>query len=55
MAVEAGDARDALDVPGRTASGDVDDHVDGFGDQRARRRQRHFEDQLLDAQQCAVG
>ena len=34
-------------------TGDVDDDVDRFGDQRPRRIHRHFENQLFEAQQRA--
>src|SRR3546814_2597561 len=45
------DAGDAFDVALAATPGDVDDDVDGLGDQRARRIHRHFQNQLLQAQQ----
>src|SRR5690606_36508079 len=52
-AVEANDASNGVDAALATATGDVDDDIDRLGDQRTRRVHRYFENQLLQAQQCA--
>ena len=57
-AIEADDAGDALDAALASAPSDMDDHIDRFRDQRTGRVHRHFENQLLQAQQraqCGAG
>ena len=55
VSVEADNTGDGLDMAGAASPGNEDDDIHRLGDQRTRRRQSDFEDQLFQAQQCAVG
>src|SRR3989344_3549976 len=55
VAVKTDNAGDGLDMTGTAAPGDEDNDIHRLGDQRARRRQSDFEDQLFQAQQRTVG